>query len=120
MSAAEIAAEYPRGVRELADGGRYHTLAGQPTDDSEMALTLARSLIKNKTFVKEEVLSAYRDWLQSRPVDVGATTERGLLRMHTTESQSNRSLMRVSPIGICAAGDPARVADAARADSART
>ena len=70
MSAAGIAAEYPQGVRELADGGRYHTLAGQPTDDSEMALTLARSLIKNKIFVKEEVLSDYREWLQTRPLDV--------------------------------------------------
>jgi ADP-ribosylglycohydrolase/fructose-1,6-bisphosphatase/inositol monophosphatase family enzyme len=120
MSAAEIAAAYPEGVRELADGGRYHTLAGQPTDDSEMALTLARSLIKNKAFVKEEVLDAYRDWLQSRPLDVGATTERGLLGMHTTESESNGSLMRVSPIGVWAAGDPKRAADAARKDSLLT
>jgi ADP-ribosylglycohydrolase/fructose-1,6-bisphosphatase/inositol monophosphatase family enzyme len=120
MSAAEIAVAYPPGVRELADGGRYHTLAGQPTDDSEMALTLARSLIKNKAFVKDEVLAAYREWLQTRPVDVGATTERGLLGQHTTESESNGSLMRVSPIGIWAAGDPRRAADAARKDSLLT
>ncbi len=120
MSAVEIAAAYPQGVRELADGGRYHTLAGQPTDDSEMALTLARSLVKNRAFVKEEALSAYREWLQTRPVDVGATTERGLLGQHTTESESNGSLMRVSPIGIWAAGDPERAADAARQDSLLT
>jgi len=120
MSAAEIAAEHPQGVRELADGGRYHTLAGQPTDDSEMALTLARSLIKNKAFVKEEVLAAYREWLQTRPVDIGATTERGLLGMHTSESESNGSLMRVSPIGIWAAGEPRRAAETARQDSLLT
>jgi len=120
MSAAEIARDHPGGVRELADGGRYHTIAGQPTDDSEMALTLARVLIKNKSFVKDEVLAGYRDWLQSRPVDVGATTERGLLGLHTTESESNGSLMRVSPLGVWAAGDPARAAAAARIDSALT
>src|SRR4051812_22621643 len=40
--AAEIAERFPGGVRELADGGVYHTMAGQPTDDSEMALALAR------------------------------------------------------------------------------
>ena len=91
-----------------ADGGRYHTLAGQPTDDSEMALELARSIIARKGFVREAVLDAYRDWLQTRPVDVGATTERGLLGLHTTESESNGSLMRISPVGIWAAGDPRR------------
>jgi ADP-ribosylglycohydrolase len=119
-SAADIAAEYPQGVRELADGGPYRTLAGQPTDDSEMALALSRSIIQHKRYIAEEVLDAYRDWLQSRPVDVGATTERGLLGMHTTESESNGSLMRVSPIGIWAAGDPQRAAGAAREDSVLT
>jgi ADP-ribosyl-[dinitrogen reductase] hydrolase len=36
---------YPRGVRKLAGGGTFNTIAGQPTDDSEMALMLARSII---------------------------------------------------------------------------
>src|SRR5262245_28055973 len=36
--AAEIAKSWPRGVRDLGDGGVHHTIAGQPTDDSEMAL----------------------------------------------------------------------------------
>ena len=117
---AEIARLFPQGVRELADGGVYHTLAGQPTDDSEMALTLARSLVLRKRYEKEAVLAAYREWLQTRPVDVGMTTERGLLGLHTTGSESNGSLMRVSPLGIWAAGDPARAAAAARQDSALT
>jgi ADP-ribosylglycohydrolase/fructose-1,6-bisphosphatase/inositol monophosphatase family enzyme len=119
-SAALIAQEHPRGIRELADGGVYKTLAGQPTDDSEMALTLSRSIIREKTYVADAVLQAYRDWLQTRPVDVGATTERGLLGQHTTESQSNGSLMRISPVGIWAAGDPARAAATARKDSSLT
>ncbi len=119
-SAAEIAAAFPQGVRELADGGVYHTIAGQPTDDSEMALTLSRSLVKHRGYEKEAVLAAYRDWLQTRPIDIGTTTEQGLLGLHTNESESNGSLMRVSPIGIWAAGDPARAAAAAREDSGLT
>ncbi len=39
----QIRREYPNGVRELADGGTWNTIAGQPTDDSEMALLLART-----------------------------------------------------------------------------
>jgi ADP-ribosylglycohydrolase/fructose-1,6-bisphosphatase/inositol monophosphatase family enzyme len=119
-SRAEIERLYPRGVRDLADGGPYHTIAGQPTDDSEMALTLARTILRQRGFERDKVLDAYREWLQTRPIDIGETTERGLLGLHTTESQSNGSLMRVSPIGVWAAGDPARAAAAAREDSALT
>ncbi len=119
-AAAEIARLFPQGVRNLADGGVYHTIAGQPTDDSEMALALARSLVSRKKFDAEKVLEAYREWMTTRPVDIGTTTERGLLGLHTTESESNGSLMRVSPIGVWAAGDPARAAQAAREDSKLT
>jgi ADP-ribosyl-[dinitrogen reductase] hydrolase len=118
--AAEIARMFPGGVRDLGDGGVYHTMAGQPTDDSEMALTLGRSLVFHGGFFPEKVQEAYRDWLQTRPVDVGATTERGLLGLHTTESESNGALMRISPVGVWAAGDPARAAAAAREDAALT
>jgi len=118
--AAEIARLFADGVRELADGGPYHTMAGQPTDDSEMALTLARSIVREKKYVGEKVLDAYRAWLTSRPVDVGMTTERGLLGLVTTESESNGSLMRCSPIGVWAAGDPALAARTARDDSTLT
>jgi ADP-ribosyl-[dinitrogen reductase] hydrolase len=118
--AAEIAQLFPQGVRALADGGVYHTIAGQPTDDSEMALALARCLVSNKEFLPEKVLDAYREWMTTRPVDIGTTTERGLLGLHTTESESNGSLMRVSPLGVWAAGDPERAARAARLDSALT
>jgi ADP-ribosylglycohydrolase len=119
-SAAEIARLFPGGVRELADGGMLHTIAGQPTDDSEMALTLARLLLREGRHDAERARDAYREWLQTRPIDISETTERGLLGMHTTESQSNGSLMRVAPIGIWAAGDPARAAATARVDSALT
>ena len=118
--AAEIEARFPRGVRDLGDGGVYHTMAGQPTDDSEMALTLARAIVREEMYHAQKVLDGYRAWLTSRPVDVGVTTERGLLGLNTTDSESNGSLMRVSPIGIWAAGDPALAARTARDDSMLT
>ena len=36
----QIRQAYPNGVQELVDGGTWNTIAGQPTDDSEMALLL--------------------------------------------------------------------------------
>ena len=119
-SAGEIARLFPSGVRALADGGVFHTIAGQPTDDSEMALALARCLVAHRQFHPDKVLDAYREWMTTRPLDIGTTTERGLLGLHATESESNGSLMRVSPLGVWAAGDPARAAAAAREDSALT
>ena len=41
----QIRQKYPDGVRELVDGGTWNTIAVQPTDDSEMALILARLLV---------------------------------------------------------------------------
>ena len=39
-----IRRKYPNGVRELADGGTWGTLAGQPTDDSEISRVATSSL----------------------------------------------------------------------------
>jgi ADP-ribosylglycohydrolase/fructose-1,6-bisphosphatase/inositol monophosphatase family enzyme len=118
--ANEIARLYPGGLRELADGGVYHLMAGQPTDDSEMALTLARSIAREGRYDAARVLDAYRHWITSRPVDVGMTTEKGLIGASDPRSESNGSLMRCSPIGVWAAGDPALAARTARDDSALT
>jgi len=38
-SPESIARLYPQGVRTLHDGGAFNTIAGQPTDDTEMVLS---------------------------------------------------------------------------------
>jgi ADP-ribosylglycohydrolase/fructose-1,6-bisphosphatase/inositol monophosphatase family enzyme len=118
--AAEIAEKFPHGVRELADGGSWGAMAGQPTDDTELALSLARSLVAEHGFDPNVVRVAYRKWMASNPFDIGSTTRHGLLDEHDDMSQSNGSLMRVSPLGLWAAGDPRKAASAARDDSLLT
>jgi ADP-ribosyl-[dinitrogen reductase] hydrolase len=135
QSKASIAREYPHGVRELRDGGHWDTLAGQPTDDSELALALARSLVREGAFAPDRVLEAYVAWYESDPFDVGTTTGAPLAAAAGTSgdvaltraaaaakhaSEANGSLMRVSPIGVFAAGRPRQAAEWARADSALT
>lgn len=120
QSAADIARAHPEGVRDLADGGTWGTIAGQPTDDSELALALARSIVARGGYDAQAAAQAYREWLASGPFDVGTTTRRGIRGEPDAKSEANGSLMRVSPIGIWAAGDPARAARAAREDSALT
>ncbi len=134
----DIRASHPQGLREMSDGGAWNTLAGQPTDDSELALALARSLVGNRGFDAADVLTSYVEWFDSRPFDCGNTIRAALepasIAMRTgqdpvaaacdaanAESQANGALMRISPLGIfCQAADHARAAALAREDAALT
>lgn len=113
-SPGSIARQYPDGPRRLEDGGHWGILAGQPTDDSEMALSLARSVLDEGGYDPQAAFRSYQRWLESHPFDLGSTTRRGLQGSPNPDSQANGSLMRCSPLGLL--GDPS----AARRDSALT
>jgi ADP-ribosyl-[dinitrogen reductase] hydrolase len=129
--AAEIAAKYPDGVRDLADSPVWKTLAGQPTDDSELGLALARSLVRMGRYDPEDAAAAYGRWYASEPFDCGHTTALAFAPAAAAMagkaqaardqadrgSQSNGSLMRIAPIGVWA-NDPDEAARLASEDSA--
>jgi ADP-ribosylglycohydrolase/fructose-1,6-bisphosphatase/inositol monophosphatase family enzyme len=118
-SETAIRTAYPDGVREIDDSPVWHTLAGQPTDDSELALALARSLLRRGGYDPDDAMAVYRAWYQSGPFDCGATTAAafGPADSPRLDSQSNGSLMRIAPIGVWAP-DPDTAARAASQDSA--
>ena len=117
----DIRREYPKGVRELADGGTWNTIAGQPTDDSEMALLLARMLADQGRYDPDEARNAYMFWLDSGPFDCGMTVAGGLRGRSNPDSQANGAMMRISPLGIFGANhDAGLVAEWARQDAAIT
>ncbi len=117
----DIRREYPNDVRNLADGGTWNTIAGQPTDDSEMALSLARMLADQGRYDPEEARKAYIFWLDSGPFDCGMTVSGGLRGRANPDSQANGAMMRISPLGIFGANHaPRLVAEWARQDAAIT
>ncbi len=136
-SPASIASEYPCGVYALADGGTFNTIAGQPTDDSEMALALARALLQRGGDL-ETIAHAYISWYDSRPFDLGNTVGAAVRAGHAARkngrpvlsamaaasnqtSQANGALMRACPLAIYGAfQDPGKLARLARADAALT
>jgi ADP-ribosylglycohydrolase len=121
QSPMEIRRKYPDGVRELVDGGTWNTIAGQPTDDSEMALLLARMLLERGTYDPDAALHAYRFWFDSKPFDCGMTIAAGLQGCLNPESQANGAMMRISPLGIFGANYPLEtVGDWARQDATLT
>ena len=116
-----IRRQYPDGVRDMADGGTFDTIAGQPTDDSEMALLLARSLVSRGEFDQAEVKKAYVYWLDSRPFDCGNTIFLALTGTPVPGSQANGAMMRISPLGIFGVNYTLeQVAEWARQDAAIT
>lgn len=100
MSPGKIKTEYPDGIRELRNGGTWNTIAGQPTDDSEMAIALTRALLEKNTYDPDHAKLSYLDWLHSNPFDCGITTANGLTGDPISDSQANGALMRVSPLGV--------------------
>ena len=117
----DIWREYPSGVRDLTDGGTWNTIAGQPTDDSEMALALARVLADRGKYDPEDARKAYVFWLESGPFDCGMTVSSGLRGRANPDSQGNGAMMRISPLGIFGANyELEQVADWAQQDAALT
>jgi ADP-ribosyl-[dinitrogen reductase] hydrolase len=112
--AGSIEREYPNGLREIVGGGPFRVLPGQVTDDTELALALARSIIEHGGYDADRVAYAYLAWYRSGPFDVGGTTSQAfggavepgravaeqLTRRANRKSESNGSLMRASPLGI--------------------
>jgi ADP-ribosyl-[dinitrogen reductase] hydrolase len=114
---AAIARTYPGGApRLLLGGGVSDTIPGQPTDDSELALLLARAVVRAQGYDEEEAARHYAWWHGTAPFAVGSTTRAALeparripegriaavIRdaAERIQGQSNGALMRASPLGI--------------------
>lgn len=122
MAVERIRQLHPGGLREIGPSPVFGTLAGQPTDDSEMALALARTLVQYG-FDVEQIARAYATWMVSPPFDSGGATQRALLpaaaalrqgqpvaeaaRSNASrDSEANGALMRQSPLAIWGANLP--------------
>lgn len=93
--------------------GKRELQIGQITDDSEMTITLLRSLIENQGYCRDKIILAYLEWANSgiwmmgnntRHLFKGIKTIKGyqkrLLAYGSSESQSNGALMRCSPLAL--------------------
>ncbi len=108
---------YPQGLRVIGPSRVWDTIAGQPTDDSELALVLARTLIENGAYSEQDAIRAYAYYLQTGAFDVGGTIRRAVgaavraltdrhdpveaaHRVAIRQSEANGALMRQSVLGV--------------------
>jgi ADP-ribosyl-[dinitrogen reductase] hydrolase len=135
LSADEIRARYGHPVDEYVSGGWLSLAPGQGTDDTAMAMALARSCSTSTGYHPGRALAAYLEWSRSSPPDVGHTiraalagAEAGPSTMAATEtfhraageSAGNGSLVRVAPIALRHLTAAERRGTAARVDSRLT
>lgn len=99
----------------LLGGGPFNTSPGQVSDDTEMMLSLLRSLAQLQFYDGEDVAHKYIEWFNTKPIDIGKTIRQAIFTRkpsldkkdmvqnsaelnHT--SLSNGVLMRIAPLGV--------------------
>jgi ADP-ribosylglycohydrolase len=123
-------------INDMVGGGPFRLKPGQWTDDTSMALCLAESLIECRGFHPEDQMRRYVKWWREGYLsstgtcfEIGTTTSQSLARFEQTgepfsgsksaSAAGNGSIMRLAPVPMFYAGDPAE-AIAKAAESSRT
>lgn len=113
MTASEIKNKYGT-FKDIVGGGWLRLKPGQITDDTQMALCIARAIISAGEWSLEGIARNFAAWLQSRPVDCGDTCRKGIraymLHGHLEVPPSkwdggNGAAMRLLPAAIFAYPD---------------
>lgn len=113
MTPGEIGAKHGR-LNEMVGGGWLRLKPGQVTDDTEMTLCLARSLVACGEWNLTDIATRFASWLRSKPVDVGDTCRRGIRNfmlkgeLATPFNQwdaGNGALMRMGGVPLFTLGD---------------
>ena len=122
---------------DMVGGGPFRLKAGQWTDDTSMALCLATSLAECGGFDAEDQMRRYVRWYREGYLsstgacfDIGGTTRSALSRFEKTGdpyagstdpwAAGNGSLMRLAPVPMFYAGDPAEAIERSAASSKTT
>jgi ADP-ribosylglycohydrolase len=117
---------------DVVGGGPFDLAAGQVTDDTQLAVCLARSLAERGRFDLADVAGRYVAWT-SEAFDIGNQTGASLRRIESGEpilaasfavwrasgrrAAGNGSLMRTAPLAIALRDDPDALVDAALRES---
>ncbi len=116
MSADEIVAQYGGPVREMVGGGWLNLRPGEYTDDTQMTLCIAESIVEQRAFDVADIARRFVAWHDSQPKDIGNITRLALQALkqgvpwqeagHLAHQQAggrsagNGSIMRCAPVAL--------------------
>jgi ADP-ribosylglycohydrolase len=94
-----IEAEHGR-VTEMLGNGAHRQPAGTVTDDTEMALCIARSLVERGGFDPGDIADRFVGWYESGPFDIGNMTRQSIRRLRdgTSWTAAGQSVWESSPV----------------------
>lgn len=121
MSRDMIQREYGT-LREIIGGGWLNLPAGEVTDDTQMAICIASSIVERRGFDPEDISTRFVAWYRSNPPDIGNTTRHALRQLSSEvpweeaglnthlamrpRDASNGSVMRCAPVALLDRLDP--------------
>lgn len=114
---ARMGERFPDGLRDFIGGGWLHLSPGEITDDTQMALDVARSLVAFPDGNMDDLAERFLEWRNSEPKDIGNTTRDALDRLahgvpwdeageqaHISrgprDSAGNGAIMRCAPVAL--------------------
>ncbi|MCK9984819.1 MAG: ADP-ribosyl-[dinitrogen reductase] hydrolase [Azoarcus sp.] len=115
LTPSEIRHQYGE-LRDIVGGGWLRLAAGQVTDDTQMSLALGAAILESGGWDLRNIAGHWLVWLKSKPIDVGNTCRRGLVRYGRDGSLAspfsdgdagNGALMRNLPAVLYAFSDGA-------------
>ncbi|MDR3323389.1 MAG: ADP-ribosylglycohydrolase family protein, partial [Zoogloeaceae bacterium] len=95
--------------KEIIGGGWLHLKPGQITDDTAMSLALGEAILAEGKVDALAAARAFDGWMRTKPIDIGNTVRRNLLRFRNTgevcapESEhdaGNGAVMRLLPVAL--------------------
>jgi len=124
-------------IDDMVGGGPFNLAAGQFTDDTSMALCLAKSLVEKQGFDPVDQLQRYVRWYRAGYMsstghcfDIGNTTRAALHHFEQTGdpfsgstdpgAAGNGSIMRLAPVPLFFANNPAAAIEQAASSSKTT
>lgn len=124
-------------VTEMLGYGTHGQPAGTVTDDTDLALCIARSLIETESFDGQDIADKFYEWYETDPFDIGLMTVDALLeynrgtswrdagqtvwqRRSEGKNAGNGSIMRCAPHAIAFADDEATLVRVSKESSAIT
>jgi len=101
-------------ITEMIGGGHFNWAPGQVTDDTNMMLCIAESLVENEGLDLPDITRRFITWMETDPPDIGNQTRDALilskqkwiydagvvLRERYPLGAGNGSVMRTAPVGL--------------------
>ncbi len=110
-SRADLDRAYPDGIREIMGGGPHGLERGEYTDDTAMALAIARACSEDGVDL-DAVAANFVAWLRSNPKDIGIATSQALRLIESGVSWQDAGdhLQAISSNGVAGNGTVMRCA----------